>query len=690
MGKRGASPANRTRGTATSQKGAALATTVRRTSITLPAAHLGEENPLPALRTPADPHQVHERDRAGLPADMARQIGYAPLRSLLPVRRLDGYDRHRTPTDLDAIVIENDRLRATVLPGLGGRVYSLVHKSTGRELLYRNPVLQPADFGLAGAWFSGGIEWNIGATGHTALCCAPVHAARVPAPDGGEMLRLWEWERLRDLPFQIDLWLPEDAEFLLVGVRIRNPHHRPAPVYWWSNTAVTESPDTRVIVPAEEAWHFGYERSLRRVPVPRWQGADRTYPVRGERPADYFYEVPDSARKWIAALDGEGHGLVQTSTDRLRGRKLFLWGNGPASQRWQRWLTEPGTDGYIEIQAGLARTQLEHLRMEPVSELSWLEAYGPLATDPDAAHGTDWTAARDAVARGLEAALPRSYVEEAYRAWLASADTEPREILAAGSGWGALEVLHGRFKLPGTPFDEATLGEEQRPWVELLHNGRLPTGSLDVPPGPTLVAAHWRELLETAPADALVEYHLGVAQWHAGDRAQAVRSWERSLKAAESCWVVRCLAVADAESGHPKRAAERYLRAFALAVESGQGDTVLGALAREAVPALLAAGRAEDAETMLGALSPEVRRRGRFRLLAAQVLLALGDVSGARGVFDAGFEVDDLAEGEETLSETWFAVAERLVAGSGPVTETVRSRARAQHPVPDAYAFQPE
>ncbi|MDF3292521.1 DUF5107 domain-containing protein [Streptomyces silvisoli] len=667
-----------------------MATTVRRTSITLPAAHLGEENPLPALRTPADPHQVHERDRAGLPADMARQIGYAPLRSLLPVRRLDGYDRHRTPTDLDAIVIENDRLRATVLPGLGGRVYSLVHKSTGRELLYRNPVLQPADFGLAGAWFSGGIEWNIGATGHTTLCCAPVHAARVPAPDGGEMLRLWEWERLRDLPFQVDLWLPEDAEFLLVGVRIRNPHHRPAPVYWWSNTAVTESPDTRVIVPAEEAWHFGYQRSLRRVPVPRWQGADRTYPVRGERPADYFYEVPDSARKWIAALDGEGHGLVQTSTDQLRGRKLFLWGNGPASQRWQRWLTEPGTDGYIEIQAGLARTQLEHLRMEPVSELSWLEAYGPLSTDPDAAHGTDWTAARDAVARGLEAALPRSYVEEAYRAWLASADTEPREILAAGSGWGALEVLHGRFKLPGTPFDEATLGEEQRPWVELLHNGRLPTGSLDVPPGPTLVAAHWRELLETAQADALVEYHLGVAQWHAGDRAQAVRSWERSLKAAESCWVVRCLAVADAESGHPKRAAERYLRAFALAVESGQGDTVLGALAREAVPALLAAGRAEDAETMLGALAPGVRRRGRFRLLAAQVLLALGDVSGARGVFDAGFEVDDLAEGEETLSETWFAVAERLVAGSGPVTETVRSRARAQHPVPDAYAFQPE
>ncbi|MBI0385681.1 DUF5107 domain-containing protein, partial [Streptomyces albiflaviniger] len=127
--------------------------------------------------------------------------------------------RDRAPAALDAIVLENDRLRATVLPGLGGRVHSLVHKPAGRELLYRNPVFQPADFALNGAWFSGGIEWNIGATGHTTLSCSPLHAARVPAPDaadGGAMVRLWEWERLRDLPFQVDLWLPADSAFLYV------------------------------------------------------------------------------------------------------------------------------------------------------------------------------------------------------------------------------------------------------------------------------------------------------------------------------------------------------------------------------------------------------------------------------------------------------------------------------------------
>lgn len=121
----------------------ALATTVRRTVLTLPAAATGPENPLPALRPLDEMHVVDDRDRAGLPRDMARQLGHAPLATVLPVRILDGYGRERTPTDLDAIVIENDRLRATVLPGLGGRIHSLFHKPTGRDLVYTNPVLQP-------------------------------------------------------------------------------------------------------------------------------------------------------------------------------------------------------------------------------------------------------------------------------------------------------------------------------------------------------------------------------------------------------------------------------------------------------------------------------------------------------------------------------------------------------------------
>lgn len=640
-------------------------TVVRREVLTLPGAALGPVNPLPPLRPLADVHQAHEPDerfKEGLPLDMARQLGYEPLRSLLPVRIRDGYGRDRAPLDLDTVVIENDRLKVTVLPGLGGRIASLFHKPTGRELLHRNPVFQPAAFALNGAWFSGGIEWNIGATGHSTLSCAPLHAARVTAPDGTEMVRLWEWERLRDLPFQVDLWLPEGSDFLYAGVRVRNPHEKPAPVYWWSNIAVPE--ERRVLAPAREAWHFGYERALRRVPVPEHGGTDRTYPLNSEFPADYFYEIEDGRRRWITALDDTGHGLVHTSTEVLRGRKLFLWGSGSAGRRWQEWLTEPGTEGYAEIQAGLARTQLEHVRLEAEGEISWLEAYGPLAADAATVHAADdWDAAVDEVEGRLEQALPRARVEAAYEAWRPHADSEPGQRLAVGSGWGALELLRTGWKLAGTPFDASTLGEAQAPWRELLETGVFPEPRRVGAPGPSLTAPAWRDMLETAPARPLSEYHLGVAQWHAGDRAQAVRSWERGLELAASDWpFLRCLAVADVTDGHLERAADRYAEAFddLCAERRDAGEawvTVTAALGREAIEALLAAGRPAQARRVWDGLHAATRARGRFRLIEAQLLLAEGDVAGAREIFEEGFEVADLREGAEVLGETWQRVA---------------------------------
>ncbi|MFJ5260404.1 DUF5107 domain-containing protein [Streptomyces sp. NPDC088387] len=635
-----------------------IVTTIRRAAVTLPAAQLGPDNPLPPLLPLDEVHRVDERDRDELPRDMARQTDYEPLRSLLPVRVRDGYERTREPREFDAVVIENDRLRATVLPGLGGRLVSLVQLTTGRELLYRNPVFQPANFALNGAWFSGGVEWNIGATGHTTLSCSPLHAARVPAPDGGEMLRLWEWERLRDLPFQVDLWLPDGSDFLHVGVRVRNPHERPVPTYWWSNIAVPER--CRVLAPAEEAWHFGYERRLRRVPVPEYDGTDRTYPPNSTFAADYFYDVPDGRRRWIAALDADGHGLVQTSTDTLRGRKLFVWGTGSGGRRWQNWLTEPGTGGYCEIQAGLARTQLEHVRLDAGGELSWLEAYGPLDTDPEG----EWPAVLGAAEDRLETVLPRADVDAAYAAWKPYADTEPGELLATGSGWGALEVLRGGFKLPGTPFDEATLTDAQTPWLQLLRSGLVPEPRRVRPPGETLVAPHWRDMLETAPATPLTEYHLGVAQWHAGDRAQAVRSWERALELAPSLWpLLRCLAVADREAGNHERAADRYEEAFddlcgERRDDGEQWTAATAALGREALETLLAVGRVAAARGVWERLHPTTRHRGRFRLIEAGLLLAEARPDEALAVFYAGFEVADLREGAETIGRLWARLSD--------------------------------
>lgn len=46
-------------------------------------------------------------------------------------------------TSYDTAVLENGFLRVTLLPSYGGRILSIVHKPTNRELLYQNPIGTP-------------------------------------------------------------------------------------------------------------------------------------------------------------------------------------------------------------------------------------------------------------------------------------------------------------------------------------------------------------------------------------------------------------------------------------------------------------------------------------------------------------------------------------------------------------------
>lgn len=87
----------------------------------------------------------------------------------------------------------------------------------------------------------------------------------------------------------------------------------------------------------------------------------------------------------------------------------------------------------------------------------------------------------------------------------------------------------------------------------------------------------------------------------------------------------------------------------------------MAALGREAIEALLAAERVEAARAVWDGLPPKVRRRGRFRLLEARLLIAEGDRTAARAVFDEGFEVADLREGAEILEEVWTALTDEAL-----------------------------
>ena len=425
---------------------------VSQTTLRLPAADLGQESPLPpftGLQRLPDPSSSPD-----LPPDMRERIAYGRLASPLPYPLQNDYRRDLRPQEIPAIKLTNSSLEALVLPELGGRLWSLRDLEADRDLVFTNRRLQFANFGLTDAWFAGGVEWNLGSTGHSATTSRPVFVGSVSS-SRGTALRIWDWERTRDLVFSIDLLMPADRRLLLAFIRVRNPDPGAKPLYWWTNIAAAEEPGVRVLAPAVRAWRTGYDGSIASVDIPFADdpATDVSYPLPAQRAADYFFQVPLEARPWIAAVQADGRGLVQTSTAQLRGRKLFLWGTAAGGRRWQEWLCGPGCR-YLEIQAGLATTQLEHLRLEGGAAISWVEAYAPIEAAQATVHGP-WPGALAEVTELVARAVPDAALDEWHQWWRAEvADATPVQM-SAGSGAGEAElVVRGEDPdgLPGTPF----------------------------------------------------------------------------------------------------------------------------------------------------------------------------------------------------------------------------------------------
>jgi len=620
-----------------------------------------------------------------VPEEDGRFLGWQTAWRVLPYRMQDSYSRHKTLQDLSSLVLENAFLKATFLPQYGGRLVSLLHKPSGRELLARNPVFQPANLALRNAWFSGGIEWNAGQPGHHYRTCSPVFAARVRGPDGTPVLRLYEWDRVKGFTWQTDFWLPDTSQHLFARTRLVNPHGYELSMYWWTNIAVAEREDIRVLVPASTALCNPYWTSLQVVPLPVVRDYDITYTTRVPHAADFFSRIEKSQRPWIAALDGQGKGLFETSTERLRGRKLFCWGNGRGGRRWQEFLAAPG-HAYLEIQAGLARTQMECLPMPADSEWTFTEVFGLLEAPPKQVHGEDWEEAWRTVDLAIAQAVPPSVMACADSALASIAGLPPDEILWSGSGWGALE--RERCRLCGEPdpmpqglvFDEGTIGPEQEPWLRLLQDGRLPERDPRGEPGALMTQEEWRGLLERSVerqgSDHWVAlWHLGNMRMEAREINAAVEAWQRSLERQPTSWALRNLAVASQRQGNTEKACR-------LLEEAWEVGPRFASIAVEYARTLTEMGRYSELETFVRGLPGDIKAHERIQLLYARAALETGDYTDVERIF--AHEFAPIQEGEVTLSDLWFAYQERRLArdeGSA-VTPEIRARVRRECPPP--------
>jgi hypothetical protein len=72
-----------------------------------------------------------------------------------------------------AIFLENEYLKCTVLPDIGGHVYTCMDKISRQSMFYDNPSIKKANIGYRGAWAAFGIEVNFPVS-HNWVSMSPV------------------------------------------------------------------------------------------------------------------------------------------------------------------------------------------------------------------------------------------------------------------------------------------------------------------------------------------------------------------------------------------------------------------------------------------------------------------------------------------------------------------------------------
>lgn len=310
-----------------------------------------------------------------------------------PVLDWDAYRQHTThaPQTYETLVLENDYLRLTVIPALGGRVYSLVFKPTGHNELYSNPVIKPTRWGPPeqGWWLAaGGIEWCLPVDEHGYEWGVP-WAAETGSDAAGAYIVLRDTIRTDRLRAAVTLRLPHDRAVLQITPRLENPAASGFWFKYWTNAQLAPGPantlsaDFRFILPTSEVTIHSTGDS--RLPGPGqamgwpWYNGSDLSSLGTWNEWIGFFARPAAQRDFQGAYDtGVDEGLARVFPAAVaRGAKGFAWGWNRAYPAYH-WTDGPATY-YAEIHGGLAPTFWDQTFLPPGGAVEWTESWYPVA-----------------------------------------------------------------------------------------------------------------------------------------------------------------------------------------------------------------------------------------------------------------------------------------------------------------------
>jgi hypothetical protein len=195
------------------------------------------------------PAQIRESTKSYKTYPFSRPDPSAPSKTIYPYFRYNGFTNIPEQKNWKTVELENDYIRITILPEVGGKIWNAVDKKTGRSFIYNNEVVKFRDIAMRGPWTSGGIEPNYGIIGHTPNCATPVDYLTRSNADGSVSCFIGTLDLLTQTWWTIEVRLPKDKAWFTTRSFWQNNFRLEQPYYTWMNTGLPAGDDLEFVYP---------------------------------------------------------------------------------------------------------------------------------------------------------------------------------------------------------------------------------------------------------------------------------------------------------------------------------------------------------------------------------------------------------------------------------------------------------
>lgn len=311
----------------------------------------------------------------GLPDENPPFDIYATDRFSYPYTMREDVRNTETVRSWRTVFLENEYLKCSVLPDLGGHVYTCIDKINGKPLFYANPTLKKALIGYRGAWSAFGVEFNFPVS-HNWVSLSPVDWSYATDPDGSASVTVGNRDRVYGMEWTAQLILRPGSTVLEERVTLTNRSDVRHRFYWWNNAGVQVWDDSKIWYPTQFTAAHGF--------------ADiDTWPVnaKGMDLSVIANQKDGPVSRFIYGSREPFMGIYNPQTDAgvvhyaeygdLPAKKIWTWGVDPDGLAWREALSD-NKSAYAEVQAGLFRNQETYGFLAPEQVIRFSEYWMPV------------------------------------------------------------------------------------------------------------------------------------------------------------------------------------------------------------------------------------------------------------------------------------------------------------------------